>query len=688
MNETQITFVDKFFFKNFNFSNTDADLFILKLIAFHWFLVSTITAYLFDSFLLGFIGGGSIFMIVYFAHKSLRGTQSFRYIAAISLLTFSIIMIQQSSGLIEMHFHIFGALSFLVIYKDKKTLSVAALYITLHHLIFNYLQAFNISFFGTPIVVFNYGCGLDIVLLHAAFVLFEWYVLSIILFILNKTYDELLRTKEALESVNKNLESMVDIRTIELQHAKDEADNANKMKSEFLANMSHEIRTPMNAIIGFTDLLAKNVTQPLEKNYVKSVQDSSKILLTIINDILDISKVEAGKLELQYAPTDISLLADELKNIFSLKAKSKAIEFKLNTENIDEKIIIIDEIRVRQILFNLISNAIKFTHDGSVSVTIKTIKNESSSLVNLILEVQDTGIGMDENQQEQMFEAFSQHTQQSNKQYGGTGLGLAITKKLVALMHGDITLKSKRGVGSSFKVNIANLEISSSQTLQRVQSKIDATFEEATILIADDIQFNRNLVKEYLRSTPLKILEANDGEEAVKLAKENDIDLILMDIQMPNKNGYEATQEIKKFKNIPIVALTASVEYKSKNIKDVVFDDFLYKPLKEEVLIKTLCNFLKCEIKPLDTQEIATILEINQPINLLEYKQFCNDLQTLLLAAKNLGDMEQIKIFALALEDCGRKNNLENFKLMATKLLLAVESFDIGECEFLLAQFE
>lgn len=660
-----------------------ADRFMLKLIAFQWFFVSIVGIFLYNSYIFGTLSGGILFFVVFFAYKSLKGTLAFRNIVSISLITFAIIMIQLSQGRIEMHFYIFVLLSFMIVYKDIIPMSIAAAFIMIHHTIFNYLQEYNVSVFDTPIIIFNYGCGLDIVALHAAFVIFEWFVLSKIINIMQKDKLELLRSKNALNSVNINLESMVKIRTNELEVAREEAVYANNMKSEFLANMSHEIRTPMNAIIGFTDLLQKFDLPAIEKNYVKSIKDSSKLLLTLINDILDLSKVEAGKLKIEASPTSIKDIAREINSMFSLRAKAKNIRFEINIDTNIPEFLMLDEVRVNQILFNLISNAIKFTHEGFVKIDIKANRYNKDNSIDLMFSVEDSGIGINKDEQKSIFEAFTQQSSQSSKVYGGTGLGLSIVTRLISVMNGSLVLESEKEKGSKFLVNLKDVLIADKKDYKNDNRNEKIIFDKAKILVVDDIDMNRDLLKEYFKQLPFTVLEAKNGLEAVEIANTEKLDLILMDIKMPLMDGYEATNIIKENNNVPIIALTASVVNIKNDKRNEIFDDFLLKPIEFKVLINSLSEFLKCEIEIIEED----VFYENEECKIDHFYKDCPELEEKLKDARNNGDMQAIEEFAHVLKKCADLTKDSSLSNISEQFLIAVESFDVEACEILLNRF-
>ena len=395
---------------------------------------------------------------------------------------------------------------------------------------------------------------------------------------------------------------MIDITDVTpIMVARYQAESASTAKSDFLSKMSHEIRTPMNAIIGMTNI-ARNIDDPQRKEEcLIKIDTASKHLLGLINDILDVSKIEADKFELYYHAFDFRKMIHNTINVVSVRSEEKKQKLIINLDECLPKFIISDELRLTQVITNLISNAVKFTPEGG-TIRIKVTCGVTPNT--LRIDVSDNGIGMTEEQQLRLFSAFEQADASTTRKFGGTGLGLAISKRIVEMMGGKIWIESKLGEGTSSIFTFTFKEIEYEPALEENEEFLEASlpsFSGVNILIAEDVEINREIIAALLEETEISIDFAENGMMAVSMFKENPdkYSLILMDIQMPEMDGFDATKSIRaldleKAKTIPILAMTANVfkEDVEKCI-DAGMNDHLGKPVNINEIIKAFNNYLQ-----------------------------------------------------------------------------------------------
>lgn len=403
------------------------------------------------------------------------------------------------------------------------------------------------------------------------------------------TVGSLLRIRKAEKELDKRIQELRRNKA-DLERTKSEAEEANRAKSRFLANMSHEIRTPLGAILGFVDLLKDPGFSAEEKNeYLEIVRKNGLQLNALIDDILDLSKVEAGKLELSEMKTDLTALLEDVANIFTTTAKRKNIALTFHREDTVPGYIFTDSMRLKQVLINLIGNALKFTEQGVIDVIARRRGDK------LEFEVRDTGIGIATEHQPKLFQPFQQADSSMTRKFGGTGLGLSLSKKIAQTLHGDLWLeKSEPGKGSVFIASVRLRESSELEAPTPAPHKLapDADLSGVRILVVEDVEENRMLLRLYLRKLGLHVELAENGQDGVAKALTDRFDLILMDLQMPVMDGADAMRRLRDAGyEKPIVALTAHALKEDRDrCLEMGFTDYLSKPINFDHLLETICR--------------------------------------------------------------------------------------------------
>lgn len=386
-----------------------------------------------------------------------------------------------------------------------------------------------------------------------------------------------------------------------------EAKEAVKSKQQFLSNMSHEIRTPMNAIIGFTKVVLKTELTAKQKEYLTAIKMSGDALIVLINDILDLAKVDAGKMTFEKTPFKLKLSIKAMLHLFETKIQEKNLKLVTHYDAAIPEVLVGDPVRLHQIILNLVSNAVKFTSVGKITVSVKLV-SETDDDVAIQFSINDTGIGINDTKTETIFENFQQATSGTSRIFGGTGLGLAIVKQLVEAQNGTINVESTLGKGSTFSFILYFDKTSAEAVLEPEISEIDTDIKDTKILVVEDMELNQLLMKTVLDDFGFECEIAGNGKIAVEKLEKNTYDIILMDLQMPEMNGFEATEYIRKTLKLtlPIIALTADVTTVDvAKCKAVGMNDYISKPVDERLLYSKLISFIKKPVAIIENKRVG-----------------------------------------------------------------------------------